>query len=120
MNRYELESRLIKFAVLIIKIVELLPSSKAGNHLGGQLVRSRTSCPLNYGEAQSAESLRDFVHKMSIVLKELRESFVCLQIIDQANLFDDKSMLESTLKENNELISIFVKSISTSKKNRNS
>jgi four helix bundle protein len=71
---------------------------------------------LNYGEAQSAESSKDFVHKMSIVLKELRETWVCLEIIRKAKLFPITQLLSSVLKENNELISIFVKSIETSKK----
>jgi four helix bundle protein len=73
MNKFELEDRLVDFAVLIIDIVDNLPNTKAGNHLAGQLVRSGTSPALNYGEAQSGESRKDFIHKIKIVLKELRE-----------------------------------------------
>ena len=73
MNKFELEERLINFAVLIIEIVNELQNTKAGNHLGGQLVRSGTSPALNYGEAQSGESRKDFIHKIKVVLKELRE-----------------------------------------------
>ena len=69
----ELEDRLIDFAVRIINVVEALPSSKAGNHVAGQLIRSGTAPAPNYGEAQSAESRKDFIHKMKIALKELRE-----------------------------------------------
>lgn len=116
MTRFQLQDRLIDFSVLAIAIVDGLISSKAGNHLGGQLVRSATSCPLNYGEAQSAESSKDFVHKMSVVLKELRETWVCLEIIRKAKLFPNTNELANICKENNELISIFVKSIETSKK----
>jgi four helix bundle protein len=116
MTRYQLQERLIDFSVMNIKIVNGLESSKAGNHLGGQLVRSSTSCSLNYGEAQSAESSKDFVHKMSVVLKELRESWICLEIIRKSRLFSEENFLQKVLKENNELISIFVKSIETSKK----
>ena len=116
MNRFQLQERLIDFSVLTIEIVDGLLASKAGNHLGGQLVRSGTSCPLNYGEAQSAESSKDFVHKMSVVLKELRETWVCLEIIRKAKLFPNTNLLATVLKENNELIAIFVKSIETSKK----
>jgi four helix bundle protein len=115
MTRFQLQDRLIDFSVLAIDVVDGLISSKAGNHLGGQLVRSATSCPLNYGEAQSAESSRDFVHKMSVVLKELRETWVCLEIIRKAKLTPNSNQLTTISKENNELISIFVKSIETSK-----
>lgn len=117
MNKNDLENRLVDFAVLIIEIVNELPCSKAGNHLGGQIVRSGTAPALNYGEAQSGESRRDFIHKLKIVLKELRETNVCLKIILKANLFDSLDKLNLALKENNELISIFVKSIETAQKN---
>jgi len=63
MNIYDLEERLIDFSVLIIEIVNEMPNSKAGNHLSGQLVRSGTSVSLNYGEVQSSESKKDFIHK---------------------------------------------------------
>jgi four helix bundle protein len=115
MTRFQLQDRLIDFSVLAIDVVDGLVTSKAGNHLGGQLVRSATSCPLNYGEAQSAESSKDFVHKMSVVLKELRETWVCLEIIRKAKLTPNSNQLTIISKENNELISIFVKSIETSK-----
>ena len=83
----------------------------------GQITRSGTSPALNYGEAQSAESKKDFVHKMGICLKELRETFVCLKIIEKANLSSDLENLTKAKKEVNELISIFVSSIKTSKNN---
>ncbi len=73
-KKYDLEERLLNYAVTVIEIVERLPKTKAGNHVGGQLVRSGTSPLSNHGEAQAAESRRDFVHKMRICLKELRES----------------------------------------------
>jgi four helix bundle protein len=117
MDKFELEKRLIDFSVLIINIVNELPNTKAGNHLAGQLVRSGTSPALNYGEAQSGESRKDFVHKIKIVLKELRETHICLKIIQQANLLLGNDNLSAALKENNELISIFVKSIETAQKN---
>ena len=115
MNRLDLENRLVDFSVMIIKIVSDMPPGKAGNHLSGQIVRSATSVALNYGEAQSAESKKDFVHKMQIVLKELRETLVCLKIIYRADIFEQKNRLEVIMNENNELISIFVKSIVTAK-----
>ena len=120
MKQYDLHERLIDFAVMIIEITDNLKNSKAANHLSGQVVRSGTSPSLNYSEAQSAESRNDFIHKMSIVLKELRETHSCLKIIQRANLYSkEKENLISGIKENNELISIFVKSIETSKSKLN-
>ncbi len=81
LTKYDLEERRINFSVLIIDIVNEMPNTKAANHLSGQFVRSGTSPALDYGEAQSAESRKDFIHKMKVILKELRETFVCLKII---------------------------------------
>jgi len=119
MNKYDLEERLIEFSVLIIEIVNETPNSKSGNHLSGQLVRSGTSVSLNYGEAQSGESRKDFIHKMKIVLKELRETYICLKIIHKTKLYKTETKIAKTKKENDELISIFVKSIETAQKNLN-
>jgi len=118
MNKYDLEERLIEFSILIIEIVNEMANSKAGNHLSGQLVRSGTSVSLNYGEAQSAESKKDFIHKMKIILKELRETFICLKIIHRSKLYKTEAKIIKAMKENNELISIFVKSIETAQKNQ--
>jgi len=108
---------LLDFAVRIIEIVEALPNTRTGNHIAGQLLRCGTSAAPNYGEAQSAESRKDFVHKMKICLKELRETSVWLKIIRRRNLFKRKDELEALIVECNELISIFVKSIKTAKNN---
>lgn len=117
MDKFELQERLIGFAVLIIEIVNKIHNNKAGNHLSDQLVRSGTSPALNYGEAPSAESRKDFIHKMKVALKELRETIVSLTIIHRAKLFKLEKKILDALKENNELISIFVKSIETAQKN---
>ena len=116
MKTFNLEERLIKFSVKIIQLVDGVKKSRAGNHLSGQLIRSGTSCALNYGEAQGSESTKDFIHKLKIILKELRESHICLRIIEEARLHSDNSELINVKKENNELIAIFVASISTSQK----
>jgi four helix bundle protein len=118
MNKYDLEERLIEFSVLIIKIVNEMPNSKAGSHLSNQLLRSGTSVSLNYGEAQSAESPRDFIHKMKVILKELRETFICLKLIHISRLYKMEEKIIKAKKENNELISIFVKSIQTAQRNQ--
>lgn len=108
----ELEERLIDFAVRVINIVEELPDSKAGNHVARQLVRSGTSPAPNYGEAQSAESKNDFIHKMKIALKELRETLIWLKIIQQKPLCEPER-LTPIIQECDELVSIFVKSVHT-------
>ena len=117
MDKSDLEDRLINFSVLIIDIIDEMPDKKAANHLSGQLIRSGTSPSLNYGEAQSAESRKDFIHKIKVILKELRESFICLKIIKRAKLYKTIEKIERALTENNELISIFVKSVETAQKN---
>ena len=116
---YNLEDRLIEFALIILKIVEILPSDKIGNHIGGQLLRSGTSPALNYGEAQSAESKNDFIHKMKVCLKELKETRVALKIIKQKPLIKENEILDKGLNESEELIAIFGKSIETAKRNIN-
>ena len=115
---FDLEDRLIDFAVQIIHLAESLPKTKVGKHIAGQLIRCGTSPAPNYGEAQSAESRSDFIHKMKISLKELRETRVWLIMIGRAKLIKSASKLESLIKENNELISIFVTSINTARRNK--
>ena len=116
-KKYDLEERLIEFAIVIIRISESLVNTRAGNHIAGQLVRSGTSPAIHYGEAQSAESRNDFVHKLKILLKELRETLVSLKIIKRVPLTEKPEAIDSAISECNELISIFVKSIETAKKN---
>jgi four helix bundle protein len=90
-RKFDLEERLIDFAVRIIRTAESLPKTKIGNHISGQLIRCGTSPAPNYGEAQSAESLADFIHKMKICLKELRETRVWLLMIVRTNLLKPAS-----------------------------
>ena len=118
MNAHELQQRLIDFGVQIIRIAESLPSTKAGSCLSGQLVRSGTSPALNYGEAQSAESRADFIHKLKVVLKELRETSISLQLAQSALSLATPRLLEQAMLECDELISIFVKSVKTAEANR--
>lgn len=117
-RKFDLEERLIDFAVRIIRTAESLPKTKLGNHIAGQLIRCGTSPAPNYGEAQSAESIADFLHKMKVCLKELRETRVWLLMIVRTRLIKPESKLESLIDENNELISVFVKSVNTAKKNQ--
>ncbi|MDZ4290085.1 MAG: four helix bundle protein [Prosthecobacter sp.] len=115
----DLEDRLVDFAGRIIGVVEALPDTKAGNHIAGQLVRSGTSPAPNYGEAQSAESRNDFIHKMKVCLKELRETLVWLKIVVRKPLCPP-DRLGPILRENDELIGIFVKSVKTAQNNKES
>lgn len=108
----ELEDRLIDFAVRVVTVVEALPRTKAGNHVAGQLIRSGTAPAPNYGEARAAESRKDFIHKLKVSLKELRETLIWLQIIKRKPLVDPRKMAD-IIVECDELISIFVKSIKT-------
>ena len=115
-RKYDLPERLSAFTGCCIEISEWLPKTVAGRHIADQLVRSSTSPSLHYGEAQAAESRTDFIHKMKICLKELRETLSCLTLIRSKKWVDD-GKIASALKENNELISIFVASIRTAQQN---
>ena len=117
MSKLDLEERLIKFAVLIIEITEGMPITLAGKHLAGQMVRSGTSPALNYGEATSAESRKDFVLKIKIVLKELKETRVALKIVKISEMHPNKEILEFAVNESNELIAIFITSVNTALSN---
>lgn len=103
-DRFDLEERLIEFSILIIEITENLNNTRAGNHIAGQLVRSGTAPALLYGEAQRAESRNDFIHKLKILLKELRESMVALKIILKVPLTQKIELVDKTVIECNELI----------------
>ena len=113
MKREDLENRLIDFSVLTHQICIKVNKSDLGKHLSQQLIRSAVSPALNYGEAQGAESQKDFIHKLRISLKELRESYVSLRIVQRTNICSSKDMLDSAIDECNQLISIFVSSIKT-------
>jgi four helix bundle protein len=114
---FDLEDRLVDFSSRIIDVVEALPNSRAGNYIAAQLVRCGLAPSLLYGEARSAESRDDFIHKMKIVLKELKESRVCLKLIKKKEMIKPISKLDSIFKDTEELIAIISKSIDTAKKN---
>lgn len=118
MNKYQLEERIIDYSVIILKIASSIQKTRPGFVLGGQIIKSGTSSALNYGEALGAESKKDFIHKIQIVIKELKETYVALKIIKKADLYSDLGLLEEALNETNQLISIFVKTVVTSKKNQ--
>lgn len=114
---FDLEDRLVEFSCMVIELVEVLPSTRAGNYIAGQLIRCGLAPALLYGEAQSAESRMDFVHKMKISLKELKETRVCLKVITRSKMITPIDRIENFKSENEQLISIIAKSIDTAKKN---
>jgi four helix bundle protein len=112
---FDLEGRLLNYAAEIIRLTERLPHTRAGNHVAGQLLRSGTSPLPNHGEAQAAESRDDFVHKLSICLKELRESRRWLRLILRVPLSRETERATALVAETEESIRIFAKSIRTAK-----
>jgi four helix bundle protein len=115
---YDLSERLLEFTVRIIKLVERIPKTRVGNHIAGQLLRCRTSPGPNYSEARGAESRNDFIHKMRISLKELRETLFWLKALHRIMSQRLGPDLLWLLTETEELISIFVSSINTADKNK--
>jgi len=118
MNPEELSDRLLDFAVRVGKVVDALPDTRLARHIAGQLVRSATSPGPNYEEGCAAESRADFIHKLSISLKELRESRFWLRLIIKTELLPDQKM-SSLLDESTQLCNIIGQSILTARQNRN-
>ena len=116
-ERDDLSERFLDFAANIIKLVVQLNKTAVGRHIGGQLTRSGTSAGANYEEACGAESRADFIHKLQVVLKELRESFYWLRLIKKTKLIPETdSDLNALLQETKELSSIIAKSIITARR----
>lgn len=116
-RKYDLEDRLVDFTCRMIDVVEALPNTRAGNYIAAQLIRSCHSPTFNYGEVQAAESRSDFIHKLGICLKELKECRTALKIIHKKQLIPVNRLTE-IFKETEELIAIIAKSIETAKKNK--
>jgi four helix bundle protein len=110
--RYDLEGRLLAFAVQVCRPADSFPRTTVGRHAGGQIARSSTSPAANYSEAQAAESRRDFVHKLRICVKELRETRVWLMLVRRVDLVSG-TVLDQTAGECDELIAILSASIRT-------
>jgi len=109
---------LLEFASVVIDVSEKLPNTRAGNHLAGQFLRSGTSPYGNHGEAQEPESTDDFIHKVKVCLKELRETRRWARLIDRKKWLQGDSQLAFVLREGKELIRIFKASIRTAQRNR--
>jgi len=113
----DISERLLDFAVRVIKLVNALPKTIVGRHIAGQLVRSGTSCGSNYEESRGAESRADFIHKLGIALKEIKESRFWLKVIYHAKIMKPEQ-IESLIVECEELAAIIAKSIITAKANK--
>src|SRR5256885_14814531 len=113
----DLAGRLLEFAARVGTVVDALPDSRLGRHVAGQLVRSGTSPAPNYEEGCAAESRADFIHKLSICLKELRESRSLIRLIIKTEMLPEHRMGE-LLDECNQLSNIIGQSIVTAKENR--
>jgi four helix bundle protein len=116
-KKFDLEDRLVKFACICLDVCDLLPNTKTGQNLEYQLSKSSTASALVYGEAQAAESKADFIHKMKVVLKEIRECRVNLRIIIEKPVLQNEKV-QVAFKEANELMAIFLKSVETANQNK--
>jgi len=117
-RKFDLEDRLVDFTCRMIDVVDALPNTRTGNYIASQLIKSCHSPALNYAEAQAAESINDFIHKLGVVLKELKECRTALKIIGKKELIKPASRLDDIFNETQVLIAIIAKSISTSKKGK--
>jgi four helix bundle protein len=116
-RKYNLEERLVNFTSRMIDVVQALPVTRVGNYIAGQLIRSCHLPTFNYGEVQAAESRNDFIHKMRVVLKELKECRIVLKIIIKKELIKPVKKLQNIFKETEELIAIIAKSVETAENN---
>jgi four helix bundle protein len=114
--RFDLEERLLDFSVRIIRLVDSLPNTRAANHVAGQLLRCGTSPYGNHGEVEAAESRKDFIHKLKVCLKELKETRRWLRLLAKSSMLPEMKMT-AILNETEELIRIFFSSIRTAERN---
>ena len=115
-RKFDLEDRLVDFACICLEVCDLLPHTRSGQNLEYQLSKSGTAPALIYGEAQAAESRADFLHKMRLVLKEIKETRINLKIIMRKPVVVHEKV-DRAFKEANELMAIFIRSIGTAESN---
>jgi four helix bundle protein len=118
-RRYDLEDRFLDFAVDVVELTESLPNTRAGNHIAGQLLRCGTSPLSNHDEVEAAESRKDFLHKLRVCLKELRETKRWLRLVSRLKRLGEPAILPVCLNEIEELIRIFAASVRRQKGARN-
>ena len=115
--QYDLEDRLLDFPVSVVELTESLPSTRAGNQIAVQLLRRGTSPLSNHGEVEAAESRKDYLHKLRICLKELRETKRWLRLVGRLKRLGQAENLAFCLNEVDELIRIFAASVRTAERN---
>ena len=118
-TKYDLEERLLEFAVAVVELTDDLPDTRAGNHIAGQLLRCGTLPYGHHGEVESVESRKDFIHKLKVCLKELRETRRWLRLVSRLKKMNRDPRLVACLAEAQELIRIFVASVRTTERGRN-
>ncbi|HTY88195.1 MAG TPA: four helix bundle protein [Candidatus Acidoferrum sp.] len=116
-REFDLEDRLLESASASIDLSEMLPDTRSGNHVAGQILRSGTSPDPNHAEAEAAESRDDFIHKLKVCLKELRETRRWERLIKRKGWTMEEPTLLFVLSESDELIRIFHSSIQTAERN---
>ena len=117
-GKYDLEERLLEFAVRIIRVTEAMIRSRAGTYVADQLLRAGTSPYGHHGEAEGAESRDDFIHKLKVCYKELREARRWLRLVCRTPLVKNPESIEEILEESDQLVRIFSASIRTAQTNR--
>jgi four helix bundle protein len=111
----EFSERLWDFAVQVAELIERLPDTRVGRHVAGQLLRCGTSSAPNYDESRSAESRRDFVHKLGVATKEMRETRGWLRFIVKLKLPVD-APLTALIDESEQLLRMLSKSVRTARR----
>jgi four helix bundle protein len=112
----DLETRLCEYGGEVSRLVESLPDSKPGRHVTDQLFRSATSAGANYAEARGAQSQGDFIHKLGLANKEMRESFYWVRLVAAAEMVDDN--LRPLLQEGDELVAMLTSALQTARTNQ--
>jgi four helix bundle protein len=115
---FNLEERLLEYAVRIIRVTESMKRSPAGVYVADQLLRSGTSPYGHHGEVEGAESRDDFIHKLRVCFKELREARRWLRLVQRMPLVAKPARLDGIVAEAGELVRIFAASIRTAERNR--
>jgi len=116
MNENQLKQRTKNFAKQIIALCRKLPNNREGKLIGNQIFRSGTSVAANYRSACRGRSKAEFISKLAIVEEETDETLLWLELLKEMNILSEP-IVDSLIKESNEIISIMIKSIKTVRKN---
>ncbi|HEY3897730.1 MAG TPA: four helix bundle protein [Chthoniobacter sp.] len=115
-RRFDLEERMLAHAARIVGLYDSLPAGSGARQIGDQLVRSGTSPYLHHGEVEAAESIDDFIRKLKVCLKELRETWRALRLLQRTLQISNTGEIDSLVEETQQLIRVFYTSIRTAQK----